>query len=318
VPEREIKLLRLPQSIALHIGAHKTGSTHLQKVLFENRAMLSDEGIRCYGPRFLRKPGCNLGAMFGMSWSKGPLSGSTAHDQLAFLARSKDRVVFSEENFVETLSDKHGRVSLPVYPLAIERLTELVATWAPIKPQLFLAVRNPASFLESTYSQVLFGSVFIEPSKFRAYNDWRKVDWADYVAKLRTIKGIAEIYVWRQEDYQLTQRLILCRMLRWKGGPKIELIKGRVHQSLSAPAVRQTLVWAQEGETGKHAERARKLLPVNAENKHFDLYGIDTIARSGVIYDAQMAKIEEMDDVTVLHPPSHKQKGLKSPAKTAT
>ena len=318
MPKREIKLLRLPQSIALHIGAHKAGSTHLQKVLFKNRVLLSDEDIRCYGPSFLRKDGCNLGAMFGLSWSKGPLSGRTAHDKLAFLAKSKDRLVFSEENFVETLSDKYGRLSLPVYPLAIERLTELVETWAPIKPQLFLAVRNPASFLESAYSQVLFGSVFIEPSKFHAYNDWRKVDWASYITKLRTIKGMGEIFVWRQEDYQLTKRLIMRRMLRWEVGRKIELIKSRIHQSLSAPAVRQTLAWAKDGETGKHAEMARKLLPVNAENKHFDLYDLDTIARAGLIYDAQMAKIEAMDDVTMLHPPTHKQKGLKSTAKTAT
>ena len=316
--KREIKLPRLPQSIAIHIGAHKTGTSHLQKVLFKNSIMISDEGIRCYGPRFLRKHGCNLGAMFGLSWSKGNVSGRTAHDQLAFLAESKDRLVFSEENFVETLSDKYGCVSLPVYPLAIERLTELFATWAPIRPQLFLAVRNPASFLESAYSQVLLGSLCIEPDKFRARNDWRKIDWADYIAKLRKIKGVGEIYVWRQEDYHLTQRLIMRHMLGWDVSRKIKLIKGRVHQSLSVPAVCQTLAWAQGGEIGKHAEKARKLFPVNTENKHFDLYGTDTLTQAGVIYDAQMVQIEAMDNVTILHAPLRKQKGLKSPAKTAT
>ncbi|WP_144055803.1 hypothetical protein [Octadecabacter arcticus] len=187
--------------------------------------MRSDAGIRCYGPGFLRKRGRNIAAMFGMSWSKGPLPNRTAHEQLAYLAKGNSRLVFSEENFVETLSDKDGRVSLPIYPLAIERVTELVAAWAPIKPQLFLAVRNPATFLASAYSQVLFGSVYIEPRQYRARNDWRKIDWADYITKLRTITGVSDIYVWRQEDYDLTHRLILRRMLRWQAGGRIERSK---------------------------------------------------------------------------------------------
>jgi hypothetical protein len=313
-----MKLPRLPQSIALHIGAHKTGSSHLQKVIYENRVMLSDAGIRCYGPGFLRKRGCNLAAMFGMSWSKGPLPNRTPHEQLAYLAKGNNRLVFSEENFVETLSDKNGRVSLPIYPLAIERVTELVAAWAPIKPQLFLAVRNPATFLASAYSQVLFGSVYIEPRQYRARNDWRKIDWADYITKLRTITGVSDIYVWRQEDYDLTHRLILRRMLRWQAGGRIETIKGRVHQSLSAHAVRQTLAWAQDGETGHLAAKSRKLFPISADNKAFGLYAAETLVRAGQVYDAQMAQIEAMDGVTVLQPPKRKQEGLKSPSKTVT
>jgi hypothetical protein len=315
-----MKLPRLPQSIALHIGAHKAGSSHLQKVLYENRVMLSDADIRCYGPGFLRQRGRNLAAMFGMSWSEGPLPRRTAHEQLAFLAKGNKRLVFTEENFVETLSDKDGRVSLPIYPSAINRVTELVAAWAPIKPQLFLAVRNPATFLASAYSQVLFGSVYIEPLKYRARNDWRKIDWADYIAKLRTITGISDIYVWRQEDYDLTHRLILIlrRMLRWQAGGKIETIKGRVHQGLSTPAVHQTLAWAQDGETGQLAAKSRKLFPINADNKAFDLYTTETLVQAGAVYDAQMAQIGAMDGVTVLQPPKRKREGLKSPSKTVT
>jgi hypothetical protein len=266
----------------------------------------------------LRQRGRNLAAMFGTSWSEGPLPRRTAHEQLAFLATGNKRLVFTEENFVETLSDKDGRVSLPIYPSAIDRVTELVAAWAPIKPQLFLAVRNPATFLASAYSQVLFGSVYIEPLKYRARNDWRKIDWADYIAKLRTITGISDIYVWRQEDYDLTHRLILRRMLRRQTGGKIKTIKGRVHQVLSTPAVHQTLAWAQDGETGQLAAKSRKLFPINADNKAFDLYTTETLVQAGAVYDAQMAQIGAMDGVTFLQPPRRKQEGLKSPSKTVT
>jgi hypothetical protein len=183
---------------------------------------------------------------------------------------------------------------------------------------IVLAVRNPATFLASAYSQVLFGSVYIEPRRYRARNDWRKIDWADYIAKLRTITGVSDIYVWRQEDYDLTHRLILRRMLHWQAGGKIETIKSRVHQSLSAPAVRQMLAWAQDGETGQLAAKSRKLLPINADNKPFELHTTETLVRAGAVYDAQMAQIKAMDGVTVLQPPKPKQEGLKSLSKTVT
>ncbi len=299
----------LPQSIALHIGAHKTASSHLQRVLYKNRKMLADESIRYFGPNYLRMPGRNLSAMFGLSWSDSPAPRRTAQEQLAFLAKGKSRLVFSEENFVSVLTDKAGRVNLPLYPLAVERVAELAAAWAPIKPQLFVAVRNPATFMASAYSQALFGSAYIGPRTYRARNDWRRVDWADYIRQLRGISDISDLCVWRQEDYERSQRLILRRMLRWRLGPKIENVEGRVHQGLSASAVRQTLEWAQEGLTEKLAAKSRSLYPINEDNKPFALYAQSTLADAQSVYDAQMAQIDGMDGVTVLHPPKGRQKG---------
>ncbi|MGJ8610896.1 MAG: hypothetical protein ACSHWY_07365 [Octadecabacter sp.] len=308
---------KLP-SIALHIGAHKTASSHLQKVLYNNREYLSDEGIRCYGPGYLRQTGQSLAELFGMSWSEGDPPKRAPHDQLRFLAKGRKRLVFTEENFVGTLSDKYGRVSLPVYPNGVERVTELAAALAPIEPQVFLAVRNPATYMASAYSQGLLEGAHIGPRTFRARNDWRKIDWADYVTRLRDIAGIGEVLVWRQEDYDLSHRLILRRLLRWKVGAKITTVDGRVNVGLSSKAVRKTLQWAQEGKTGKLAGTAREQFPINDDNRPFYLYAASTMTAAQDIYDAQMAQIDALDGVTVLHPPSQRAEGLKSPDKTVT
>ena len=166
----------LPTSIALHIGAHKTASSHLQNVLYRNREMLSDEGVRVYGPGYLRIQGRNLAAMFGLSWSESPPPRRKPHDQLKFLAKGRARLVFTEENFVGQLVDTNGRTTLPLYPSGPARVAEIVEKWAPVETQLFVAIRNPASFMASAYSQALFGGANIGPRTFRARNDWRQVD----------------------------------------------------------------------------------------------------------------------------------------------
>lgn len=292
----------LPQSISLHIGAHKTASSHLQNVLYRNREMLSDEGIRVYGPGFLRRNGRSLPAMFGLSWSENPQPRRNARAQLKFLAKGRKRLVFTEENFAGSLADSDGRTPLPIYPSGPERVAELVTAWAPVKTRLFIAIRNPASYMASAYSQTLFGGANVGPRTFRARNDWRLIDWADYVAKLRTIPALSEIYVWRQEDYDLTKRLILRRLLGWNVGPKVDIVEGRVNQGLSAHAVRQTLQWAREGKTGKLAHDARKALPVSAQHKPFSLYASSTLAAAQSIYDDQFARIQAMNGVRVLQP----------------
>lgn len=299
----------LPQSLALHIGAHKTASSHLQKTLHNNRALISAEGIRVVAPHHLRRQGRSLSAMFNLSWTESPKPRRTPHEQLAFLARGHKRLVITEENFVGMLFDRNGKVPLPLYPAGPERVAELVAACAPLKPQLFVAVRNPATFMASVYSQVLFGSSHIGPRTFRARNDWRQIDWADYIAKLRAIPNVGDLYVWRQEDYHLSYRLILRRLLRWQVGGKIEALEGRVHPGLSAAAVRQTLQWAQEGKTGNLAGDARALFPINEDNKSFALYARSTLDSAQEIYAAQMAQIEAIEGVTVLHPPAAVLKG---------
>ena len=271
--------------------------------------MLIDEDIAAYGPSYLRLKGRSLHSMFGLQGAGKAVLRRSAHDQLAFLAKGAKRLVISEENFVGALIGPEGRVNFPLYSTAPDRIAEFAARVAPVKVEVFLAVRNPAAFMASAYSQTLLGGTHIGPRTFRARNDWRAVDWADYVARLRAVLEGADIYVWRQEDYDSTLRLIMRRLLRWSTGGKIEKIEGRAHQGLSAAAVRQTLAWAQEGRTEKLARTARGLFPIDDSNKAFKLYAASTLAESESVYDAQMAQIEAMDGVTVLHPPNHAKQG---------
>jgi len=189
---------------------------------------------------------------------------------------------------------------LPIYPAGAARIEELVSKLAPVETQLFLALRNPASFITSTYSQALFAKVYVGPRTFRANNNWRLVDWAEYVARLRSIPGVSKIFVWRHEDYEAAQRLVLRRLLRWSVGRKIKQSSGRVHQGMSVEAVRQTLELAQSGQTGALASDARKAFPVSDTHKRFQLYAPSTLMEATQIYEEQIARIGQIDGVTLL------------------
>jgi len=39
------------------------------------------------------------------------------------------------------------------------------------------------------------------PEKYRAKNAIADIDWADYVARLRAVKGVGKITVWAYENY---------------------------------------------------------------------------------------------------------------------
>ncbi|MCF2905711.1 hypothetical protein L0666_11995 [Octadecabacter sp. CECT 8868] len=299
----------LPQTISFHIGAHKTASSHLQNVLYKNRGLLADEGIRLFGPRYLRMRGRNLAAMFDTSWSESPTPRRTPKQQLQFLTKTRKHLLLSEENFVGNLADSRGRVVRPLYPAAAQRLTEVVEKWSPIPVDLFLAVRDPAAYLASAYSQAMFGGVHVRPRQYRLRNDWREIDWAEYVERLRSVTRVGQIYIWRQEDYEQVLPQVLCRMLRWDDSSRIEPIHNRVHQGLSVTAVQKTIEAASEGQVGNLARDARRAYPVGDHHKQFQLYNASILRRAAEVYATQMARIEQLDGVTVLHPPADPLKG---------
>lgn len=292
----------LPRTIAFHIGAHKTATTHLQKTLHENRSLLKREGITYLGPAYLRQQGYAIDELFALSHSTSPQPRRGPRRQLKFLAKGSWRLVFSEENFIGMIRDARGRVILPLYPNAATRLSELAALWDPIKPQVFLSVRNPTGFMNSVYSQVLYAGSYQTPADFRARNDWRDVDWVDLVGRLRVADGIGDIYVWRHEDYAQVCRLVLRRMLRWRVGRQMEIPDELVHEGLTVAGVKHVLEWAAQGRSGDLGHDARDAFPRSPEDPPFTLYDADEQVHARTIYDAQIARIGAMEGVKLLVP----------------
>lgn len=291
-------------TLALHIGLHKTATTHLQRTLQENQPLLDENGIAYYGPRALRKTGYAPRQMFQIDGAVASrvVKGRTPVQQLEHLAKGHNRVVISEENFVGVLHPRNRPFPIPAYAKAASRIAELAAKIAPHKLQVYLCLRDPAPFLVSSYGQMLFGAGQIEFAQYRRRVEPQDISWLHLVRSISQIPGLRDFYIWRYEDYRQIEGLIWRRLLRWKMGPLIEPYSAPVHQGLSQHAVQAVLEWRANGDLSRSGLEARDLYPVSESNPKFQPFSPEELAASRTRYDGEIARIKEIEGVTFLQP----------------
>lgn len=288
----------LPSTIVLHLGAHKTASTHLQQAI---TAALPIDGVTFAGPQRLRQTGGSLPERFGFPFDpdNAVVSDLSPHAALAQLSDGADRLVLSEETFAGKLQRGWGRIPTPLYFTAPDRVSQLAGIIAeaggpPL--DLCLGIRNPTDYLGSAYSQILNGNRVIMPQKYRDKNPYDIIDWADYVARLRACDGVRSLTVWRYEDYETLFPAICVAMV---GTVDVPPLQERVQPRLSEQAVDAILLAKRF--TGPDFKReAAETLPISAENPPYDLYDAQTHAASRALYSQQCAAIAAIPDVTFL------------------
>jgi len=270
---------------ALHIGVHKTGTTHLQQSFMAVRPALVERGIQFYGPTLLRKGGRSL---------KARLDNGRAET----LLRGSDRLVISEENFIGSLYVRDGQIPRVLYRHAEDRLKQFAESLAPDGLDVFLCIRDPASFLSSAYGQVLMGGMVKDAAEFVAENPMSRADWVFLARRIAKTPGLRRLVVWRYEDYGTLFDRIAAEMLGAHG--LVSPVAGKVHQGLSARAVAAMHDWADAGETGQLAILARETYPISETSPAFAAY-TDTTA-SAALYLEQQAKIARIPNVQFLMP----------------
>ena len=288
----------LPNTLVLHVGAHKTASTHLQHTLIAAKPI---PNTAFWSPRLLRGPGESVPERFGF-----PLDPKTAivsqkspQDMLVEMADSADRLVISEETFVGRLQRGWGRIPTPLYFTATARIAkfaQIVTEAGGPAIDLCLGIRNPTDYLASAYSQILNGNRVILPEKYRERNDISDVNWADYVQRLRGVPGVGRLTVWRHEDYADLFPQICMAMV---GTGDIPVLAGRVQQRLSSKAV-DTILLAKSWSGPEMIHKAANALPLSPDNPPYDLYDEETHAQSQAFYNMQCDAIAAMQNVTFL------------------
>ena len=288
----------LPATVVLHLGAHKTASTHLQHAIIAAKPL---DGVAFYGPRLLRGIGDSIPERFGFPFDPdtAKVSRLSPRQMLAQMAEGAAWLVLSEETFAGKLQRGWGRIPTPLYftaPARVERLAQIVGEAGGPQIDLCLAIRNPTDFLGSAYSQILCGNRIVLPEKYRAKNAVADIDWADYVARLRAVPGVGKVTVWRQEDYAELFPQVCCAMV---GRDDISVLQARVQPRLSAKAVDAILV-AKTWGGPELIQQAAEALPITPDNPPYDLYTAAEHAASRNLYAAQCEAINGMDGVTLL------------------
>ena len=291
-----------PTSVAFHIGAHKTATTHLQRSLAHAREALVEKGVRYYGPDSFRMPGRTIQSRFGFPFSASAAAHKRSpHDELAFLLKDGQRLLLSEENFIGTLNHPRGLAVKDRYRSAGPRLASL-ANAIGQDLEICLALRRPTGFINAAYCQMLLGGQVMPIAAFQQRNPISSVDWPDLVARLRGTQGVGRLTVWRYEDYGALFPQIASALVGIEAADLVKPVERLIHPSLSAPAVEEVLRQTSELPPDKAGSAARKQFPVEDGHAPFDGFHEDEHAMGDAAYATQIKAISQMSGVMFLRP----------------
>lgn len=283
-------------SVALHIGAHKTATTHLQKSLSDARPALQQAGVAYHGPESFRGDAPTLMHRFGIPHAPGaegrPFRPTALHD----LADGADRVILSEENFPGTLMNKRGRIRRPLYPDARRRITNL-AERAGCALDVFLAIRQPTTFINSAFGQMMQSGTIVPLENFMRRNPIAMIDWAHLIGRLKDAPGVRSFTIWRYEDYRAVFPQVCAALTGQTDGPHIAPFANAVHRGLSVQAVEAML-----HKDGLSHQDAKAAFPVGPAYPKFDAFDAEAHEVGQEFYDVQLSLIDAMDNVTRLRP----------------
>ena len=196
----------------IHIGAHKTATTHIQYVLEGMREMLSSHGLDLMVPhRHLREK--RLNTLEGEHFRRRSIlrrdCAELFRDTVEDLRCGHERVLLSEENLLGTLAPIIRGTGYEQHTFICKLLGQLSEQ---SKVTLFLSIRSPVTYLPSAYSQNLRFQAPPAGGFDSVKRNWcgsRPFSWAKLVRVLRRFAPSVGLVIWRYEDYRAHQGKIL-------------------------------------------------------------------------------------------------------------
>lgn len=181
--------------IAIHLGAHLTDEDHLVRCLMRNRPALAEVGIAVPGPGQYRQQLRQI----AHEMRDTPTSAQTQEVLLDGILDddSADRVVFSWDGFLSAPQWVIGNGRL--YHTAGARVAQLARLFPAAEVSLYLALRNPATFLPALVRADSTGAL---QSELDASN-LADLGWSSVIDRIQRANPGLPITVWCDEDAPL-------------------------------------------------------------------------------------------------------------------
>jgi hypothetical protein len=291
--------------IVFHAGVHATDEDRLLRCLLRNKDDFRTRGINIPGPsryrRLLRE------AMHAL---ENAPPGPNARDILleSLLDDTPgdvDLLVLSDDSIfcIPRLALRDNRA----YPKAGPRLRHLQSLFAGDEIELFLAIRNPATWMPALFAKtplVDFGEILngTHPLEFR---------WAELVERIRSEAPEVRLTVWCNEDTPLIWGQIVREVAALDPGTKITGAFDLLAEIMSKEGMQRFRAYLREHPVMTEMQKRRvmsafldKFADESEIEEELDIPGwteelVDTLS---VIYDDDVLDISRMQGVNFIAP----------------
>lgn len=289
--------------LALHIGAHFTEEERVMKCLLRNKGALAQRGTAVPGPGkyrdLLRE---TLAAMQNIA------PNLEAREILldAFLdEEDANRIVLSNANFAGP--PRYALRDDRFYPVTAQRLRSLAELFEGDEVEVFLALRNPATFLTALHQHLKTNSPEVAPPA----SDLTQLQWSGLLQQMRNLAPDLKLTVWCNEDLPLIWGQVIRAIAGLKESDAIigefDLMNDLLHAD-ALPPFHEYLA-SNPGLTTSQKQQVvmaflEKFAQEDALEEELDMPGwTDTFVQQITTqYDQDVAEIAAMPDVTLIAP----------------
>ncbi|MFD1911648.1 hypothetical protein [Halodurantibacterium flavum] len=289
--------------IVLHVGAHKTASTHLQHTIRSQGWRLRRQDVTFLGPHMLRGQIIDLEPVARDPGLLPFLRALRMRTGFRRLCKGHKQVFVSDENLLGGTYSLRRVAPVRLYPDGAQRIGRLLRRLGIPRAKVLLAVRDPATHLVSNYSQRLFAGPFIPFDEYVKATDPLALRWSQVAEEILALPRVEELVIWRMEDYprllpQILGIAVTEGVARW-----MKPLEGARHQGLSARAHEQLAAWAAEGQFPPGAARkAREMFPKSGDVTAYAPLEPELLAQSALAYAEDLRRLEGRPGITLLRP----------------
>ncbi|WP_373051113.1 hypothetical protein [Thalassovita aquimarina] len=289
--------------IALHAGAHNTDEDRLPKCLLKNAEDFAQNGIAVPPPSTYRRLIRDTLNAMG--------TGNPAPDARDLLlgailgGDAPDRLVLSNENFfsVPKMAINKG----VFYPGAEDKLARFCELFEGDEVELFLAIRDPASFLPAVFAQ----SPDTEFLDFMNGADPRDLRWSELIQRLRARVPSVRFTIWCNEDTPLIWAQLIREIAGLEHNTKIIGGFDLLSEIMSKEGMKRFRAYLKEHPDMNEIQKRRviaaflnKFVIEDEVEEEVDLPGWseDLVDELSDIYDEDVFAISRLPGVTMIEP----------------
>jgi len=198
--------------VNLHIGAHKTATTFIQKVLRASKGSLSGHGVKYVPMQNVRK---NVTHGIRAHKNRGVSRSATVTRIREYVeSRFPDdytTLVISEENLVGNCRELYTKSDL--YPDIAVRLQLVAEALQVYEVDVYFCMRGYVDFLPSAYCEFLRHNDFITFETFLGGVDPDKHYWVGVIDRISGVFGSDHTHVWAYEDFRKHSERIMAELV---------------------------------------------------------------------------------------------------------